>query len=251
MKKINLVSFLILAGISIYAQESGVIKDLNGTVELKASSSSSFVSAKTGDLVMEDTVISTGFKSSAFIEVGSALLTVRPLTRLTLAEIRSSAGHETINMNLQAGRVRVDVNPPAGTRASVSVSSPSATASVRGTSFEFDTRNLIVHQGTVSFRGIAGQRISINSGSSTGTGENGQAINPIAGSSGSGHQSPGGGESSPGSIVGAHGGYGGGGGSDGGGSPDTPTPPSGGAATGGGGGTPNNDPDVPGIIITW
>ena len=70
--------------------------------------------ARIGDQVSEDTVVSTGFKSTALIEVGSALLAVRPLTRLTLTEISASAGNETLNVNLAAGRVRVDLNPPAG-----------------------------------------------------------------------------------------------------------------------------------------
>ena len=53
----------------------------------------------------EDTIISTGFKSSALIRAGSSVITVRPLTRLALAEIISAAGTENINVNLQAGRI--------------------------------------------------------------------------------------------------------------------------------------------------
>ena len=72
--------------------------------------------------------------------------------RLTLTEVQASGGEEKLNVNLHAGRVRVDVNPPAGAKASMSVSSPNATASVRGTSFFSDTRNLQVEQGTVLFK---------------------------------------------------------------------------------------------------
>jgi len=86
MKKAFFVLMFILIGVSVFAQ-SGMIRELNGTVELKASGSSSFVIAKAGDQVSEDTVISTAFKSSALVAVGSALITVRPLTRLTLTEI--------------------------------------------------------------------------------------------------------------------------------------------------------------------
>jgi hypothetical protein len=69
----------------------------------------------------EDTVVSTGFKSTALIEVGSTVITVRPLTRLTLTEIRASSESESLNVNLQSGRIRVDVNPPAGAKASMAV----------------------------------------------------------------------------------------------------------------------------------
>ena len=257
MKKLMTIFTLLIATCYLLPGQSGVIREINGTVELKNSASSSFITAKAGDQVMEDTVISTGFKSNAIVEVGSVLIAVRPLTRLTLTEIRSSAGTETVNVNLQAGRVRVDVTPPAGTRASMTVASPSATASVRGTSFEFDTRNLLVHEGSVSFHGTSGQRISIPSGSSTGLGESGRAQNPIStGSSSHRPSSPGGGDSSPGSIAGTTGGRGPGDQPSG---PDGPSGPSGPPSnpsgpnnpTGPSGPSGPDDPDIPGIDITW
>jgi len=152
MKKTVLAFFLMIAGMGVFAQ-NGTIQELSGTVELKNPGAANYVPAKIGDTVSQKTVVSTGFKSTALIQVGGTLLTVRPLTRLTLTEISASSGAETLNVSLQAGRVRVDVTPPVGVKTSMSVSSPSATASVRGTSFEFDTRNLYVNHGTVSFKG--------------------------------------------------------------------------------------------------
>jgi hypothetical protein len=148
-------------------------------VELKAAGAQAYTVARPGDQVRQDTVISTGFKSTALVEVGSALITVRPLTRLTLTEISASSGAETLNVNLQAGRVRVDVNPPAGTRASMAVSSPIATASVRGTSFEFDTRNLHVNHGTVSFQGNRGVAMPVFAGATSRVETDGKAADPI------------------------------------------------------------------------
>ena len=183
MKKTLLIILLILLGMSVSAQNaergSGIIRELSGTVELKPRGASSYVSAKAGDQVNQDTVISTGFKSSALVAVGSTLITVRPLTRLTLTEISAASGTETLNVNLQAGRVRVDVNPPAGTRAAMTVSSPIATASVRGTSFDFDTRNLYVNHGKVSFKGNKGSPMLIGAGGSSKVEEDGKAADPI------------------------------------------------------------------------
>jgi len=167
MKKTALVLFLLVIGVSIFAQ-NGVIRDLSGTVELKIAGAAAYTPAKAGDSIARDTVISTGFKSSALVEVGNAIIVVRPLTRLTLTEISSSAGNETLNMNLQAGRVRVDVNPPAGTKASLSITSPSATASVRGTSFEFDTQSVRVGSGIVGFKGNQGYEVQAPAGSTVG-----------------------------------------------------------------------------------
>jgi hypothetical protein len=169
MKKAILVIFLIGISLNVFAQ-NGVIKEFSGTVELKPAGAAAFVPAAAGAQVRADTVISTGFKSTALVEVGSAVITVRPLTRLTLTEISASQGAETLNMNLQAGRVRVDVNPPAGAKASLSVSSPSATASVRGTSFFFDTMNVRVLEGTVAFKGNRGYTVQVGAGSFSGIG---------------------------------------------------------------------------------
>ena len=178
MKKLIMALFLAIAGLSVYAQ-NGVIREISGTVELKAPGSSSFVLAKAGDLLTRDTVISTGFKSTALLEAGSSLITVRPLTRLSLTELQATAGAETISVNLQAGRVRVDVNPPAGTKASMAVTSPIATASVRGTSFTFDTRNVDVNHGIVDFHGSRGRPMLISAGSGSKIRDDGKAEDPL------------------------------------------------------------------------
>ena len=178
MKKTAAAFILFMAAFCVYAQ-NGIIREISGTVELKAPGSSSFALAKTGDALTRDTVISTGFKSTALVEAGSSYITVRPLTRLTLTELQASAGGETISVNLQAGRVRVDVNPPAGTRTSMAVTSPIATASVRGTSFIFDTRNLEVNHGTVDFLGNRGKPMLISAGSGSRIKDDGKAEDPI------------------------------------------------------------------------
>ena len=178
MKRTILAFCFTVIGAAVFAQ-NGVIKELTGTVELKKPGSEVYVPAKAGDTLSKSTLISTGFKSTALIQVGSTQLTVRPLTRLTLTEIAAASEAETVNVNLQAGRVRVDVKPPAGTKASSTVTSPSATASVRGTSFEFDTRNLFVDNGTVSFRGNRGAGMLVNGGASSQIGKEGRAANPM------------------------------------------------------------------------
>jgi len=168
MKKIVLSIFFLGLSVSVFAQtadqRSGVIRELSGTVELRNAGSANYTPARVGDTVAENTVISTGIGSIVLLEVGSSLISVKPLTRLTLTEIRASQGAENLNLNLHAGRVHVDVNPPVGTRASLSVASPVAVASVRGTSFDFDTRNINVAGGTVYFKGNRGYTYQVSGG---------------------------------------------------------------------------------------
>lgn len=164
---------------SVLFAQAGVIREFTGTVEIKRAGQAAFVPAKTGDTIAQDTIISTGLKSTALIAIGSAIITVRPLTRLSFAEINSSAGTETINVNLQAGRVRVDVTPPAGTRTNMSVSGPTATASVRGTSFEFDAKTVKVSEGRVAYTARRGRTILVSAGSSSQITEKEKPKNPL------------------------------------------------------------------------
>jgi hypothetical protein len=159
--------------------QSGVIKDITGTVELKRAGQTAFVPAKVGDAVGKDMVVSTGFKSIALIAVGSTVITVSPLTRLTLEEISVLAASETINVNLQTGKLRVDVKPPAGTKSIMTVSNPTSTASVRGTSFELDTMNISVREGTVAYKGNKGAVMLVSAGSSSQIREDNKALDPI------------------------------------------------------------------------
>ena len=162
------ITALMACHVYAYAQTPnkifGIITEVSGTVELKHPEDSDFVPAKDGDIVSMDTVISTGFNSSAVVTIGSALITVRPVTLLSLTEIQSTAGQETLNMNLQAGRVRLDLNPSPGTRAVMSVISPNATTSVRGASFEFDGHNIRVLEGQVSVTGSQGRSTRVEAG---------------------------------------------------------------------------------------
>ena len=181
MKKgLLFLSLLTVTVLCVFSQNTarmtGTIRELTGEVELKRTETSAFIKAKAGDTVAADTIISTGFKSTAIIEIGSSSITVRPLTRLSLAEIQSISDTETLSMKLQTGRVRVDVKPPAGTKANCTVQGPGATASVRGTSFEFDTFNLKVNEGRVAFQGNRGREILIPAGMASYIDADGKAV---------------------------------------------------------------------------
>ncbi|MCL2006911.1 MAG: FecR domain-containing protein [Treponema sp.] len=175
-KSLLILGFILLLSSIAHAQ-SGVIRELSGEVELKHASSANFAPANVGDEVREDTVISTGFRSSALVEVGNVLFTVRPLTRLTLTEVTVSSDSETVNANLQTGRVRVEVNSPAGLRTSMSVSSPSATASVRGTIIEFDGEFMTTHQGTGMLQGNSGLPVPVGTNFAAGVTNSGKVRN--------------------------------------------------------------------------
>jgi len=179
MKKIIITVLMTAAAVSGVFGQNGIIREFTGNVELKHAGSSVFVPAAVGATVTPNTVVSTSFRSSAVIVIGSSVIAVSPLTLLTLAEIQSAANTENVNVNLQAGRVRVEVNPPAGTRANLTVQTPSSTASVRGTTFEMDTSNIIVNEGRVMVNGTGGIAVMVNGGNSTFSNPSGVPANPV------------------------------------------------------------------------
>ncbi|WP_461256324.1 FecR family protein, partial [Treponema sp. R80B11-R83G3] len=79
---------------------------------------------------------------------------------------------------LQSGKVRVEVKPPAGTKTNLNVQSPSATASVRGTTFEMDAYNLYGIEGKVLFAGVSGVGVLVTGGNSSSSNADGTVSDP-------------------------------------------------------------------------
>jgi hypothetical protein len=152
MKKAG-IGFLLLMSAALLGAQTAVIREMTGTVETKAADAAEWKAAEPGQVLAQDSLISTGFKSTALVRIGNSDIIVRPLTRLSLEEIAAIRDGEQVILNLRVGRIRVNVKPPAGTTVALSVKSPSATASVRGTVFEFDGIHLRVEEGWVRFSG--------------------------------------------------------------------------------------------------
>ncbi|MDR2109763.1 MAG: FecR family protein [Spirochaetaceae bacterium] len=160
-----LFAFLSLApGFPAAAQ--AVFVEIQGTVEVQAAGSEDWTAAVRGGGIAPGAVISTGFKSSAIVSLGSSRIQIRPVTRLTLEELIQKAGGDEVKLFVRAGRIRADVRSPEGRTIEFTVRSPIATASVRGTSFEFDTVNIRVDSGLVRYASAQGQTVYVAQGES-------------------------------------------------------------------------------------
>jgi hypothetical protein len=163
------------------AQEAGYIRELSGTVETKAPGSGLWVKALEGDRIGRDTLISTGFKSGATLVLGESVVTVRSLTRLSVEELVRNQGEEQVSLYLQTGRIRAKVNPPFQGKTDFTVRSPTATASVRGTTFDFDTENLRVEEGRVQYSLPGGRGLQVAGGERSYVDEaNNRVVSPFA-----------------------------------------------------------------------
>jgi hypothetical protein len=145
-----LILLAAMAGPLFAADISAVIRELGGEVEIKAAGGD-WVPAQTGAALEGSTLVSTGFGSMALLAIGNSTILVRPLTRLSLEALAARDGNEDIELELRAGRVRVEVTPPSSGKVDFRIRNPTTTASVRGTGFDFDAMSLTVHSGTVFF----------------------------------------------------------------------------------------------------
>ncbi|MDR1411760.1 MAG: FecR family protein [Spirochaetaceae bacterium] len=178
--KTVLVCMLVLAGTWGAFAQSGPARfiEVRGTVEIQDAGSAEWRAASPGDFIGKNTVVSTGFKSSALISLGDSRLSVRPLTRLTLEELIQRDSTEEINVYLRTGRIRAEVRPPPGMHSDFTVRAPMATASVRGTDFEFDTTHLYVDSGLVLMEGAGGQTVYVDAGQRSYVDESSQRVMP-------------------------------------------------------------------------
>jgi hypothetical protein len=165
MKRFSVLIFAVLAARGIGAQTSGAtMREMNGRVEVMVPESARWIPAEPGMRIEEAALISTGFRSTAILVLGNSTITVQPLTRLSLEEIVERQGGERISVYLRTGRVRAEVRPPEAGKTDFTIRSPIATASVRGTVFDFDTVNLRVAEGRVEFTGSTGSMALVRRG---------------------------------------------------------------------------------------
>lgn len=183
MRKLAIAAALLAAvtGLSFAASAplAATLVEVAGKVEYQLPGKD-WKSAKKGDVIPKGTVVSTGFKSSAVLKVGPATITVKPVTRMALEDlVQSDSGTQT-QLFLQTGRVKADVTPQAGQTAEFKVKSPTATASVRGTGFEFDGVNLLVDKGVVQLRTPTGMVRYVGRGEFSYVSSSGTVSPPVA-----------------------------------------------------------------------
>lgn len=153
-KKLALCLIGILSLSSIFSLEGKVIT-VTGKVEYQEPQGA-WKPLKEGDFIHSGSMISTGFKSEASIQLGASILSLKPLTRMTLTELSEKEDTVDTELYLEVGTIKAEVNSFNNKKNGFTVKSPVATASVRGTIFEFG-EVLSVSQGSVSFMSPIGQ----------------------------------------------------------------------------------------------
>ncbi len=145
MKKLIITTaFVFLLTAPLFSQLQAVIKEVSGKVEIKAPAKG-WESATEGMEISKGTIISTGFKSQALLDLGSSNLYVKQLTRMSLDELAQKEGIVTTGLFLRVGKVRAQVKTTAGLQHNFTLKSPISTAAVRGTALDYTGPKLKVY----------------------------------------------------------------------------------------------------------
>lgn len=152
---IAIITLTTLATTSLWAL-NGEVVTVNGKVEYQ-DAGGAWKQLRKGEPVNSGTKISTGFKSDATIKLGASILTVKPLTRMTLTALTEREDTVDTDVYLEVGTVKAEVNSFNNKRNGFTVKSPVATASVRGTVFEMGD-SITILQGAVMVSTKVGQQ---------------------------------------------------------------------------------------------
>lgn len=135
MKKLTVVLSAILAmlmGTSAFAAEfSAKVVSAEGKVERLENNT--WVPIKVGDVIKKGTVVQTGFKSTMVLAVHESMVTVSPLSRMTVEQFTEQEEKDSTSLFVSTGTVTSDVRKRENRKVGFVVRSPVATASVRGT----------------------------------------------------------------------------------------------------------------------
>ena len=165
-----LLCTLILGG--VWGQHNAVVRSTSGKVEVR--SNGAWEAAGAGMELPLGATISTGFGASASVEVAGAVIEVRALTRMRIDELAEREGVLRADLFLPVGRVRAEVRGVEGLESEFRLRSTQATAAVRGTSFEFDGRNLRVLAGRVQLTNQLQQSVTVGGGEGSQVGDSGE-----------------------------------------------------------------------------
>ncbi|NLM00460.1 MAG: hypothetical protein GX220_03275 [Treponema sp.] len=156
MKRFFLILVLVAIVCNAFALEATVVS-VSGKVEIQ--DGETWKPLTKGASIKKGAVISTGFKSEAIFKIGNSNVTMKPLSRLTLEQLADLNGNHKSQVYLDCGSIKANVKAAENKKVGFTVKSPVATASVRGTDFDFNGENLTVKNGIVALSAPLPKRI--------------------------------------------------------------------------------------------
>ncbi|OQY34418.1 MAG: hypothetical protein B6241_04765 [Spirochaetaceae bacterium 4572_59] len=150
MKHGLILFFLSIVLIFPLMAEDILLVDIMGKVEIKQPGQG-WTPASEGLSLSLKTQISTGFNSKAVLDMGNSRTTIQPLSRLRIEDVKAGGKEPRTSLFLGAGSIHAEVKKSDSRMINFSISTPVATAAVRGTVFDVSTQFLKVDDGVVLF----------------------------------------------------------------------------------------------------
>ena len=168
IRRLFVIAFALLVATGAVAQQTAVFEDVSGKVEVRPPGGA-WRAAQEGQQIPMNATVSTGFGSEATLALGRSTVIMKALSRMTVEELVEREGTVSTSARLGVGRVSARVRSAEGVRTNFQIRGPIATASVRGTGFDFDTFMLFVTENEVELMNLLEQWRTVLEGQSAST----------------------------------------------------------------------------------
>lgn len=165
MRQFLIAALFISATVAAFGQTRATVVSVSGSVEFRQPGGT-WQAVQEGQEINRGTTLSTGFNSRAQLRLANSVVDVAPLTRMTLEELVETSDTVSTDLFVRVGRVRANVQTTEGIQNEFRLRSSTATASVRGTDFSFDTKRTTVNEGTVNVANSVGRSTNVPDGGS-------------------------------------------------------------------------------------
>lgn len=163
MKRWFIIALALAAGLGLPLEAA----DLTATVaavqgKVQYQKGADWLPVSVGQTLPLGTTVSTGFRSELQLKIGPSTVTVKALSRLKVESLVQDGATTKTDLYLTVGKISAEVNKNETVQdQKFTVKSAVATASVRGTVFDFDGVNLRVYRGLVDFIDGSGRVLNV------------------------------------------------------------------------------------------
>ena len=158
------MTVLLVTLLSVSAWSLVTVESASGLIQYRSPAGGEWLDIRSGMEIPEGSVVVSGLDGQALLRMGSAELTVEPLSRVVLTEIDIRSRSEATSLSVPYGRIHAQVRRSQNRGIDFRVLTPISTAAVRGTEFDYDGTTLRVLEGDVAFSNLIGQSHSVREG---------------------------------------------------------------------------------------
>ena len=187
MKKISILTVIILLVLSTSLAAAGAsILTVQGRVSVQQRPGAGWTQAYAGMQLGQGATVSTGYGAAALLRItpGTTVFRVNQFTTMSISTLTSGKGGVNTGLTLRMGTIRAVVKSTPTLRSRFQISTPVATASVRGTIPEVSHfpgvgTSIAYLQGSGFVRSLRGRMQLLGVGQRSRTGGDGQSTTPF------------------------------------------------------------------------